>query len=86
MSHREETFFQAGSAPSRVDGSGPATTGEAEFLTYQLVLLDEAAKLPTRNQLAPLPHHQLRREEYVAMRTPGPDLMQTTKHWKNSIY
>lgn len=35
-------------------------------LTDQFVLLDEAAKLPTRNQLAPLSQDQLRREHHVA--------------------
>lgn len=42
-----------------------ATDGSA-FLTDQFVLLDEAAKLPTRNQLAPLSQDQLRGEDHVA--------------------
>lgn len=35
-------------------------------LTNQFVLLDEAAKLPTRNQLAPLSQDQLRGEDHMA--------------------
>lgn len=35
-------------------------------LTDQFVLLDEAAKLPTGNQLAPLPQYQLRGEDHAA--------------------
>lgn len=35
-------------------------------LTDQFVLLDEAAKLPTRNQLAPLSQDQLRGEDHAA--------------------
>lgn len=62
-------FLYAGGPSSSVfcwSSSRSAATDGSAVLTDQFVLLDEAAKLPSRNQLAPLSQDQLRGEEHVA--------------------